>query len=914
MQTIEIPLIATKLNIPHIQRELVSRHQLYNRLDNGLRSKLILLSAPAGFGKTTLVAEWIHRRNLQAGWLSLDEKDNDLHRFLSYLVHCVQTILPLDSKYLAELVNLLNSQIYEPVLSSMINCLDQGQKKAGGQEFLLVLDDYHLIEEQSVHASVAYLLEHVPDHLHIVICSRADPPLPLARLRARALLTELREVDLRFTTQEAEVFLNQIMGFDLEPDSLDALCERTEGWIAGLQMAAISIQGREDPAQFIQTFTGSNRFILDFLLEEVLQRQPDAIQTFLIHTSTLTRFCGHLCGYLLENLNIRFDLDAQSILEYLDKANLFIIPLDDHREWYRYHRLFADLLFKRLNLTSPQLIPDLYRLASKWSEKHGSVEEAIEYAFAANDHKMAAGLITQIAESFMNRSEFATLRRWLDSLPDEQIAGHPALCIFHAWMLLMNNSPLKQVEERVALIRSTNTSTEILAAPLRGYIAMFRGLIQPAADYARLALEGLPEGERFLRSVASIISAACELSEGDPEAGYRAFEEAAREGNQAGNILASVIALASLGENYRKQGQLHQAENIYRQAINLAVDPIGKRLPIAGRALCGLGDLLREWDRLDEAEQCLNDGIALLENWGVLAMYWGYISVARLVQSQGNLPRAIEIIQKVKGLASQTIVTPIDDWVVDMVQAQLWIASGDLAPALGWAERRGLFEEPDLTGLKDSDVFAYAHLRKYEKIVLARLRYAQHQFQEALQILDSLLPEVIKIPRQQLRIEIQLLRALALNSLENQGEALAALDSGLSLAEPGGYMRIFLDEGEPMRQMLYLAHQQNPSSAYIHRLLAAFERENTPHLVQISEEITTKPCPIEIEPLSLREMEVLTLLRSRMTVPEIAEMLYIAESTLRSHVKSIYNKLNVHRRVDAIQRAEELGLFSHTIP
>jgi LuxR family maltose regulon positive regulatory protein len=935
------PILRTKLYVPPYRAGWVLRPDLIARLNSGLLSKLILLSAPAGFGKTTLLCEWIQQIKIcegsnartQFAWLSLDEGDNDVSRFLAYLTGALRSIDK--GLYAKDLVDagFAQPQSSQAILNDLINRVDEQQRKEPeGSQAVLVLDDYHVITEEPVHQSLVYLIDHLPPQMHLVIASRADPPLSLARLRARSEIYELRASELRFSTVETREFTNNVMGLNLSDMDIAALENRTEGWIAGLQMAALAMQslsGGEREVQdskkvnkastsnyssFIQHLSGSNRYIMDYLIEEVLQRQSATVQDFLLKTSILERMCSPLCAAVIgETIEEEQRIDLSwpiYVLNYLDRANLFVFPLDDRREWYRYHQLFADLLRKRLNLAFPEQVPDLHQRASEWFEQNGALEEAIEHAFAANDEKRTIELVAKAAEGLMIRSEFLILQRWLDRLPDEQIATQPTLCVFHAWLLFLNNSPLHKLEERLALIQAYDETQTIKAAPLRAYIAAYRGLMPQASNYAQQALDGLPEKEIFLRSMAHIILATCELSDGDPEAGYRAFEQAVHFGDQTGNVLASVMALAGLAENYRKQGQLHQAEVLYRQALDLAVDSSGKRLPIAGRALCGLGELMREWNRLEESERFLEEGIELLKDWGALVIYSGYIILARLKQAQRKLPEAMEIVQEVRQLAEQTKVTPIDDWIVDMAQASLWIAHGDLDLAEAWAERRGLLHEPDPTGLFESEIYAYAHLRKYESIVLARLRLALGQREEALQLLDFLLPEVIKTSRVGLRIEIQLLRALTLYSMGRRVEAFSALEAALSLAEPAGYIRIFLDEGSPMHHLLSEVHRRNPSSAYVASLLAVLERELP---AELDHKVRSKSPPAvsdEIEPLSEREIEILSLLRSRLTVPEMAETLYIAESTVRSHIKNIYSKLAVHRRMDAIQRAEELGLLS----
>lgn len=941
----DVPFLRTKYCVPPQRAAWVPRPRLIARLDAGLERKLILVSAPAGFGKTTLLCEWIrHVRSLESpqaradfAWLSLDEGDNDASRFLSYLARALQPIHPSIAE--TELADLRAVQppAIPGFLNRLINALDERQQAApDGSRLVLVLDDYHLITAEPVHRCLVYLLDHLPARMHLVVAARADPPLSLARLRARGQVLELRAAELRFSREETCEFLNRIMGLSLSEGDIAALETRTEGWIAGLQMAALALQEENRALEgeslappsgdrlsaFVAGLTGSNRYIMDYLVEEVLQRQPEEVQDFLLKTSILERMCAPLCAAVLqaggpESSNATPGAESpqpngltacQRILDHLDRANLFVVPLDDQREWYRYHRLFADLLRKRAELAFPGRMADLRRQASEWFERHDALEEAIEHALAAQDGKRAAGLVEKAAEGMMVRSEFITLRRWLDQLPEEQIAGRPSLCVFHAWTLFLSNSPLRRVEERLELIQACDESQAFKAAPLRAYMAAFGGLISQASSHALRALSGLPEEETFLRSMAYIVLAASELSEGDPEAGYRAFEQAARIGDQTGNLLASVLVLAGLAENDRKQGRLRQAEALYRQAIALAVDSKGKRLPIAGKALCGLGDLMREWNRLEAAERYLKEGIELLESWGALVIYTGYLALARLKQSQGDLGGAMEIVQKLRRLAAQTKMTLIDDWVVDMAQASLWVVQGELHLVEDWAERRGLLREPDPAHLSVSERFAYAHLRKYELIVLARLRIAQGQSTAALQLLDSLLPETIKASRLGLRIEIQVLRTLALSSLGRQAQALTALEAALSLAEPAGYVRIFLDEGRPMQRLLSEAHRRNPSSAYAAVLLAAFEGEGAPAASRKARPVSPAALLAEIEPLSERERQVLALLSTRMTVPEMARALCVAESTLRSHVKSIYGKLGVHRRVDAVQRAEELGL------
>ena len=927
----DIQILQTKLSIPPLRTDLVQRQRLFEVLNQGLQRKLTLVSAPPGFGKTTLLMAWTRICGRPAAWLSLDDSDNDPVRFLTYLIASLQKIAPeIEEELLEKLASPRFSDpdspfSHEDLLAGLINRLGEI-----AENFVLILDDYHVISSQPVHETMAFLLDHLPVQMHLVIASRADPPLPLARLRGRGQLNELRLSDLRFTDEEAGSFLKKIMGLDLRPEQLAALTHKTEGWIAGLQMAALSMQGREDLSSFIGAFTGSNRFILDYLIEEVLQRQPNLIQDFLLKTSILEQLSGTLCDYVLGDGSQRAEAEilisplyplfrnSQAVLEYLDQANLFIVCLDDQREWYRYHRLFSDLLHKRLGQTQPDLERILNFRASEWFEGHGHMQEAIEHAFSASEASRAAQLIEQISEALLKRSEVATLRRWLERLPDEQVATRPVLCIYHAWILLMSNQPLEDIEKRLDQAVSKDEGFSSQVCVLRAYIAALGGQLVRAAALARQALEGLEKRDSFLRSLAFIVLASSELSDGSPKAGYRALDQAARISEQSDNVMASVMVLASMAEDCRKQGQLRQVETLYQQALDLAVDSKGRRLPIAGRPLIGMGDLMRERNQLEVAERYLEEGIQLIRQWGLIGAYSGYLSLARLRQAQGNLPGALEVLEEARRIALSTEVTEIDDLAVAVVQASLWIALGDLQSAEQWVERRGLLEEVDEIGLSESERYVYAHLRKYEQLVLARLRLAQGRTEEALGLLDYLLPIVEKIPRVGMAIEIEVLRAVALRQLGNDDQAMRALENALSMAEPGGYVRIFLDEGQPVQSLLEFENSRlteaAPLKPYVENLLVEYRAIEMASPAPLQPRgIVTIPGdaghPL-LEPLSERELEVLGYLRSSLTVPEIAAELYIAESTVRSHVKSIYAKLGVHRRMDAVQRAKELSMFS----
>ena len=937
-----LPLLTTKLHIPPIRSELVSRPRLIERLDEGLGHKLTLVSAPAGFGKTTLLSEWVQVRRpattpVRAAWLSLDEADNDPVRFLAYLVAALRGVLKPSSPDILEGDQAYRGSPQEEVLTRLIN-----QAAAIPHQLVLILDDYHLITAQAVHDAMAFLLDHLPENLCLVIATRSDPPLQLPRLRARGQLLELRQVDLRLTADEAAAFLGKVMGLDLSAEDIAALERRTEGWVAGLQMAALAMRGmaeqRAQPvpgaqaglSEFVQVFTGSNRFILDYLMEEVLVQQPPTIQEFLLKTSILERLTGSLCDAVrfgvaktpssspgsAVRLGVKVDrADSQSILEGLDAANLFIVALDSERRWYRYHRLFADLLRKRLRQAYPDLVPVLHLRASEWHEQQRMMAPAIDHALAAEDFKRAIDLIEEHMEATLMRSEVATFMRWVEQLPDEQVRTRPTLCFYHAWTLLMSGGSLDLVEERmqdIACVQDAETSAQVMPgrmAALRAYATLFQADTQHTIALCREALDSLPESDRFLRGVVDWMLSLARVADGELEGGNEALTEVARKGQEIGNPMIAVTALCFQARLQARQGDPHRAKAILERALRLATDQQGQRLPIASEPLVELARILREWNQLEDAADCLTEGIKLAMRWSELASFDAYIPLARIRQAQGDTQGAREALDMARQIALKSEVTKADDLVTEMQQAYLSIVQGDLEGALRWAERRGLVPGvvQELEGHPDNGHdFLRERLRKYEHLVLARMFIAQEEGAKALDLLDPLLVQARQLRRIDLVIEIQILRALAAQIEGSDELAMEALAGALSHAEPAGYVRSFLDEGQAMAALLRQAASRGIAPAYVTKLISAFEASGSE--TTAAKPYTPSAQPL-VEPLSEREMDVLQLLSTGLSNPQIAEELTIAVSTVRSHCKSIYGKLNVHKRWDAVHRAQELGLL-----
>ncbi len=898
------PLLFTKLYIPPSRPGIVLRPRLIERLNEGLQRKLVLVSAPAGFGKTTLVSEWVARCGRAVAWLSLEEGDNDLTRFLVYLVAALQTIAADIGKGVLAILQSPQPPPSESILTTLLNDIT-----ALSDHFILVLDDYHVIDSQAVDQALAFLVDHQPLQMHLVIASREDPPLPLARLRARSQLTELRAAELRFTPAEAAEFLNRVMNLNLPAEDIAALETRTEGWIAGLQLAALSMQGREDIPGFIQAFTGSHRFVLDYLVEEVLRHQPEPVRSFLLQTAILDRFCAPLCNAVTGRE------DGKEMLDALERSNLFLIPLDDQRQWYRYHRLFADVLQTHLLEAQPEQVSSLHQRASAWHEQNGLPPDAIRHALAAGDFERAAGLI-ELAWSAMDLSyQSSTWLGWVKALPDVLIRARPVLSVGYAWALL-DGGELEASEARlhdaerwleapadqmVVVDQVQFRSLPASIATARAYRSLALGDIPGAVKYARQALELTPEDDPVRRIQAISLLGLAQYTSGDLQAAERSLADFYTDLQKTGETLTLISITFLLADIRVALGRFHAAESIYQQSLRLATGQ-GEPLPLGAADLYrGLAELHVEWGDLEAAAQHLLTGQKLGEQAALTD--WPHrlsVSQARLKEAQGDLDGALALLDEAERVY---IRGPLPDVrPVAALKAQVWLKQGRLAEALGWAREQGLSVDDDIR-----------YTREFEHITLARALIAAGKSDreagflgEATRLLGRLLQAAETGGRLGSAIHILLLQALALQAGDNIPHALALLERALALAEPEGYVRIFVDEGEAMRSLIekQSRNRDHPLSGYADKLLAAFTQPAaTPKSAILHQK------PDMIEPLSERELEVLRLLRSELSGPEIAGQLIVSLNTLRTHTKNIFNKLGVNNRRAAIRRAEELDLF-----
>ncbi|UCG25463.1 MAG: AAA family ATPase [Chloroflexota bacterium] len=898
-------ILRTKFYIPSPPDGYVPRRQLVERLKQGLGGKVILISAPAGFGKTTLLAEWLAENTYPAAWLSLEEDDNDIARFMAYFAACLETFRDDLGREAVALLQSGQSPDSDRVMGVLVNELASLK-----EPFVLVLDDIHYINNPLIHRAVAFLIEHQPPSMHLLLAGRADPGFPVSRLRALGQLLEIRAGDLRFSLEETAVFLERASGRSLSPENTRTLWERTEGWPAGLQLAALSLQRQENARAFIATLTGTQEYIADFLQDEVLGGQPQPIKEFLLCTSILDQLCGPLCDALTGHD------DGRETLEKLAVQNLFLLPLDDVRRWYRYHRLFADLLQQRLQRSQPDLLPELHGRASRWFEGQELPEQAIDHALEAADFERAALLLEGIADETLMRSQFGMLTGWLKRLPEEELRRHPSLSVYLAWSLLLNGQPLAIIQSWLPETDADSGEMPPQVLPLYAYIGLVQGDYSRSARLARQALATLPEKEGYLRGMATWLLAVAGTQQSDLTGGSLLLEEMAHQARATGNVALLVLALCNQGELRHVAGRLPEAKALYQQALGLSTRPDGQYLPIAGSALNGLGEIALERNDLPAAQKYLTLGHRLTRQWSFLAALDSYANLAILRQVIGDEVGALQLLEEAMEIARRSDFTEIDDWLVKLVRARLLIAQGKIEEAWRWAKEFGF----DRTGQYDDttveeDQSLASRQRKYERVVFARLLLAEDQPGRALAQLEMSLPLLERRGRFRAVIEVQALTALAHQAMGRDRAALQAVSQALRLAQPGGFQRLFLDEGQPMARLLsklqsrLAEHDDNDQldPAYIGRLLAVFAAPPATRTTATAPDDAAET-PL-IQPLTNRELEVLALIDEGLSNQEIANKLVISLSTVKVHTRNIYGKLAVRNRAGAVSRAHELGIL-----
>ena len=881
------PLLLLKFHVPKLKPSLVTRPRLHQQLNEGLEKKLTILSAPAGFGKSTLLSNWLRQIPYPHAWLSIDEGDNDYARFLKYLVAAVQQ---LDSSIDHTALNLLYSpqpMLQSAALTALINQIDNINTKA-----ILVLDDYHLISNQEIHRSIEYLLNYLPTNFHLIISTRADPPFAYSLLRAQGELVEIRMNHLKFTEEEVKNYLHTEIRQPISDQAISELAKRTEGWISGLQMASLSLRGKENAEVFVRSFSGSHKYILDYLFEEVLQQQPEDVQHFLLFTSILERLSGPLCDKILGRT------DSQAVLEELEKSNLFLVPLDDERNWYRYHQLFKDLLNHHLSLKHVETISDLFRNASAWHEQEGWHTLAIDYAIEAGDFERAIDLIVTEAENTLIRSEVNTFQKWVSKLPDDLLNANPKMGFLTFWSQIIRGADLDiHLMEFEQLDQNPDLVGRKVA--LQAFIQVSKGNFSLAGELAGKALEVLGQEDDYFRGMATWIMGIYHALQHDVQGALAMLEKLSASLDLDHYPMLNVLLLSQIAHVHARLGNFNQAETIYQHALSSAKDRQGNLIPIAGEALMGYGDLLREQNRLDLATDMILEGIELTYQWRKAAAIEGYIFLARVKQLQNNFPSANAALEKAMQLAVEYDAIELDDRMVAMWQARLWCFENKTHLVERWIQQITLPETP-VPFIVDGIFNLENYLQARETMVLARFKLLTQRYEHALSLTDQLLAVFEDYGRQDLLIELYLLRCFIYQGTQQTEQALQSLGKAIDLGEGAGFIGLFLEAGPGLKELIRLYNQNRPAPLYAQQLLGAFQEktrgveENSPPL---------------IEPLSERELDVLKYLPGNLTTPEIADQMMISINTVRTHIKNIYQKFGVHKRSQAVLRARELNLI-----
>jgi LuxR family maltose regulon positive regulatory protein len=871
---------------------------LVKRIDEGSERKLTLISAPAGFGKTTLLVDWEHEHKIPVAWFSVDKGDNHPLQFLTYVILGLQTLQEDIGRASLTMLQSPQPPPVETILINLINDVIDIKTGCG-----LVLDDYHSIDAQPVHDMIAFLLENLPEQMHILIATRSDPPLPLlARLRSQNQMIEVRAADLSFNTQETSDFFNKSLSMNLSARDIHQLETRTEGWIAGLQLAALSLEGREKPSGFIEKFKGDNRYIADYLTEEVLNRQTEDMRNFLLQTAILDQLSGPLCDAVTRQKNSRRKLNT------LEQTNLFLIPLDEERSWYRYHHLFADLLRQQLRLQQGKLESELHSRASQWFAKNGFKNEAVDHAFASQNIARAAQLIEEIAEIYWDHGRQSRLYRWLEKLPDELVDANPKLCIFYARELFKNGFSdqaermLKTADQLLASTAMSGSEKEVLqgkVAAIRGYESLLAGDVSGNIHFSKQALKLLPQEDLTWRSVAAsnLGFAYSIIGAGDMAKAQRAFTDAKKICEAAGNIYYEIFAGNCLAAAMLWRGRLDEAEDVCRQSLNLANENGIFQTGAVGSLHSTLGTALCERSEFDQGIRLISNGIELCQQGrdpvNLAACRMG---LWRALMLRADIAGVLRVMQDLNEQASSF---RLPHWITNSISALnaiIWLGSGDLQAAVKWAQDRGLSIDGKL-----------GNLHELENLALAHILIAQNRLDDADHLLQRMIEDAKAGDRIIMMTDMRLQRVLIFNRKEDTAAALGELKLALSLAQTGGFTSIFVTKGKPMVELLeeYTEVNKRDHGDAKADLSLSFAKKLL-YLIK-----SARPPKIEglVETLSERELEVLYLIAAGLSNSEIADKLFISLNTVKTHLKNIYGKLNVKSRTQAVARAKELGLL-----
>jgi LuxR family transcriptional regulator, maltose regulon positive regulatory protein len=903
-------LVATKFYVP--PAGAVPRPRLLQSFAKSVGRGLTLVCTPAGFGKSTLLADFTRQSRQFTAWLSLDAGENDASRFWRYVAAALDGVRP----GVGEQVSLLLCGPQAPPLDVVVAVvINEMNAMRAGARIVLVLDDFHVITSQAVLDSVAALLHRLPPGLRLVLATRSDPPLPLARLRASGQLAELRSADLRFTLEETAAFLAQATGLQISASAIAELHERTEGWAVGVQLAALSLREHPDPDDFVRTFSGSHRYVLDYLTEEVLAGQDDDVVSFLLETSVLDRLSGPLCDSLTGRM------DAQGRLERLDAAGLFLIPLDEERRWWRYHSLFADLLRVRLKHEHHERLPALHRAAAVWHEAHGFPDDAVRHAAAAGEVVWTARLIERNVEALIRRSEGATLAAWLSTLTPETIRTQPRLCLARAVMAAVEGDPEKleqlladaedayasagdephtpSVDRRLSVLTNIRAGIPFLRADL----ARLRGDADAAVAADETAFRYLSQDDWLLSSLVRWNLGVAEWLRGRLGRAERQLTTVFAERRAAGEGYHAMRAAYDLGQVQRARGRLGGALETYQVGLLTATE--GRReLPAAGMAHVGLAEVLYERGQLDAALDHVLQGVSLSRHLAFTQpTATGLAILSRIHRAHGDLSGAMTAMEEAESVGISSDVVAIMN-PVPALRARLLLAAGEIDDAARWVRERGLGinEEP-------------SYPRELEYLVLARVLLAQREPRKALQLLRTLRNRASSQRRTNSLVEVQALEALALSASGDESAAMTALTEALALASPEGYVRVFVDEGEPMAKLLAkLVSLRSAGRIQLPADVGADDLERVYRAFgagahQNGRRARAHPTDSDVDRLTEREVQVLALVAAGRSNQEIADELVVVLDTVKKHVGHILDKLGAANRTQAVARARVRGLL-----
>ncbi|MGV8025003.1 MAG: LuxR C-terminal-related transcriptional regulator [Anaerolineaceae bacterium] len=891
---VEVNLLHTKFYLPKTREHLVHRSRLTHLLEDGLQERIVLISAPAGYGKTSLLADWIQEFQYPIAWLTLDENDNDPARFMEYFIHSFNdrgyTKL---QKLLAEKSELFSGNLRQN-LDILLNCI-----LSSSENIRIVMDDYHHIHSPAINDLMNYLIENLPANAHIALSTRADPPFNFPNWRVRGYLTEIRRADLCFTLKESMEFYETTLGSIFTRKNVRALTSKTEGWIAGMQLAVSAIKALHDDYSidlFIESFKGTNRFILDYLLEEALKNQSDEVKNFLLYTSLLDRFCAPLCDLIFHQNN------SQQMLDFLDRRNLFIIPLDDQRTWYRYHNLFSDLLQSQLSNVDKSIIKTIHEQASTWFEQHQDFNEAIEHSFLAENPTNAARLIQSQAMNVLNHGEFTTFITWIKRLPESLFFSNRLLCTYYAIALVLEGNSYQEIQAILQILGKTSDSQSVDLALIRSLIAILQGKIQEASHHLKIIQDNPPVNDEFLMGTFDLLQSL--ISSGGIQNTIDQLRKTHHRAINSGNLVIAITSLSYLGDLFKYQGKLSEAKTIYQEALELARIGDETYLPAGSMALLGMGEIAYKRNQLDEAEKCLRNGFNLTARWEISHFFGLSTTLARVLIAQGNVKEAVESMHRAEDLAVQFDTTDVDDFVVACRIVQLKLLMGNLEEVEEWEKHIDL---PNINLFQNLDSFSifFSPVRELHALTHAWSLLYQGKLDQAISNLSELFNNADRYHFNDLSIQYAVLLAVAYDKNNDRKNALHFLKKALDMAIEEGQIQVFLEQGNDILNLLYEAARQNIQVEFTGKLLSLFPQLNIEqhkdNFFYLNDEV--------IEPLSERELEILVLISQGFSNQQIALKLHLSLSTVKVHSYNIYRKLHVHSRVQAVSKANILKIL-----